>query len=232
MYSTLLGFDIRQPLGVSATLWTDAQRERFLLRPDIRSPLSIDTMIWPSEFAYPSPLKANKPGSGIRVEPLSESHSWLSLWPDYATMESLFLREERSARSDGIPIDACLLTEIPALHFAEWRARLEGFTINPFVPHRRKELGFDVASRGDFISGLSNCAYSDAERIGIRNEWSKYLNAYGLLETVDAANSFRQLSDRRVVEHAPFDVFLIHEIIRADAENNGEVPELTTTRRS
>lgn len=67
-------------------------------------------------------------------------------------------------------------------------------------------LGFDVADAG-FWSGLSNCGYTTEELARLRPEWSKRINDFGLLQSGGDALTFREVSDRRVPEHAPFWVY-------------------------
>jgi hypothetical protein len=64
-------------------------------------------------------------------------------------------------------------------------------------------LGFDIAD-GGFISGLSNCGYEDAERDGLAAEWAQYLNRRHLFDDLQRAFQFRELTNARVPEHAPF----------------------------
>ena len=74
------------------------------------------------------------------------------------------------------------------------------------APDRRDSawrfLGFDIADPG--ISGLSNCGYSDTERNALAARWGADLNRYHLFDDLDRAFAFRDLTNGRVPEHAPF----------------------------
>jgi hypothetical protein len=67
-------------------------------------------------------------------------------------------------------------------------------------------LGYDIAD-DVFLSGLSNCGYTDAEKAALRPRWAARLNRFHLLDQVDAASEFKALTEARVPEHAPFFIF-------------------------
>jgi hypothetical protein len=93
----------------------------------------------------------------------------------------------------------------------EGEARQKGKFLGPYVESTTPErpdtawqfLGFDITD-GGFISGLSNCGYDDAERDGLAAEWARHLNRDHLFEDLQAAFKFRNLTNARVLEHAPF----------------------------
>lgn len=70
-------------------------------------------------------------------------------------------------------------------------------------------LGYDIA---DFmlISGVSNCGYGGNDR-KLFEQYIPFINEYGLVSDLDAADSIRKLSNQRVTEHAPFYIFGIYE---------------------
>ncbi len=74
-------------------------------------------------------------------------------------------------------------------------------------------LGFDVADAG-LVSGLSNCGYDQAEIAALRSSWATHLNEHHLFTDVRRAFSFRDLSDPRVPEHAPFFVYGLYLLER------------------
>ncbi|HEX2873610.1 MAG TPA: hypothetical protein VHP33_20265 [Polyangiaceae bacterium] len=69
-------------------------------------------------------------------------------------------------------------------------------------------LGYDVCD-ASLLSGLTNCGYSPAERDELARVWGTRLNRWHLLEGMVAAEDFRALSDKRVPEHAPFQVVAV-----------------------
>ena len=74
-------------------------------------------------------------------------------------------------------------------------------------------LGFDVRER--FLppsSGLSNCGYSPTEVARLRGAWASDLNEHHLFADVGRALAFRDLTDHRVPEHAPFFVYALHRL--------------------
>jgi hypothetical protein len=64
-------------------------------------------------------------------------------------------------------------------------------------------LGFDVTD-GGFISGLSNCGYTEEERRILVSQWGARLNSHHLFDDIAHAFAFRSLTNQRVAEHAPF----------------------------
>lgn len=112
-------------------------------------------------------------------------------------------------------------TELPSWtgEFGLWEdlARLEQFV--GLRPHQRiavtrtaesiqgwSLLGSDVAD-GALISGLSNCGYRQDEMSTLRKFWASRLNGNHLFDAFDDASRFREMTDARVPEHAPFAVY-------------------------
>jgi hypothetical protein len=94
-----------------------------------------------------------------------------------------------------------------------------GIWLDPTVPDRIPEgstlLGYDVADAGR-ISGLSNCGYTEGEVRAMGPVWADRLNSFGLLSTLEDAVAFRQQCDQRVPEHAPFWVYALWRLARAE----------------
>jgi len=85
-------------------------------------------------------------------------------------------------------------------------AKSKGINTEIEVQPNWEFLGFDVAD-GVCISGLCNCGYNESEATILRREWGHRLNAHGLFSNVVDALAFRQLTDERVPEHAPFFIY-------------------------
>jgi hypothetical protein len=79
------------------------------------------------------------------------------------------------------------------------------------IPEDSVMLGYDVADAG-FWSGLSNCGYTQSELERLRPEWSMRINDFGLLRSESDALAFKNISDQRVPEHAPFWVYRLHRL--------------------
>ncbi len=71
--------------------------------------------------------------------------------------------------------------------------------------------GYDVADKF-LVSGLSNCGYSADEISRPRERWGRFINAKGLLVSLEEATQFGQFADERVHSHAPFHVFGIYTL--------------------
>lgn len=114
-----------------------------------------------------------------------------------------------------VQIDLCTPAEK-----ATWQRLLSGFdpttgskaaldTAEPAAPEGSwRFLGFDVADQWG-LSALTNCGLDprvdDVEEL--RRRWGERLDEHHLFNDRLDAIGFKQLSDRRVPEHAPFFVF-------------------------
>jgi len=203
----LLGFDARENEqdGRKTPIPIDV-REVMLLRPEIELPLSIDTHIWPSHFLhYPFIREA----MGRRDPPLIETCQGDEggLWLNLALMRQKLSRNERKAVLIAVELLAPQDTTV-----SEYPSQLIYSTPEPHsVPGGSVCVGFDVADTG-FWSGLSNCGYSEDEREKLRPEWQSKINDHGLLQTEQDALVFREMTDKRVPEHAPFWVYKLYRL--------------------
>ncbi len=206
----LLGFDAREMFLEPGSLWPPARRAAFLLREDVRKPLSVDTAVWHSLFGE-GLSDAERVGRGI--EALS-SPGWRGpnqgLWDSLSRMQSAL---------GPLPSEAYWTVAI------SW-VLVEGFSESRAGsgPYREKMepeavstdwtlLGFDVADAG-FISGLSNCGYTPEEAAGLRATWASSLNAHHLFDDLEKALAFREMTEARVSEHAPFFVYALRRILQ------------------
>ncbi len=183
-----LGFDFREALtDRSGKDWTPDRRERFLLAPEIPHPLSVDTMVWTSAEA-----------------PRGTEFNPYNLWNSVESAR----RSLEVSRPQQTPV----LIEIAVVLDGE--DRLQYWEVFPKIgacDHAQSLLGYDVADRS-FISGLSNCALSPAELAQIRRQWAGEINSAGLFGRVRAAQDFRQVCDRLIPEHAPFEAYRISAV--------------------
>jgi hypothetical protein len=79
-------------------------------------------------------------------------------------------------------------------------------------------LGFDVCEAVGY-SGLMNCGYEAELRDGLARTWAPRLDGHHLLQTLEDADAFRELSDQRVREHAPFLVYRDRARIRLQSRH-------------
>jgi hypothetical protein len=189
---------------------TPEYRNEYLLNPDVEWPLSADVFIWPSVF-----------------------FAWINTWSEFATIEVdvdrhggdywLNLAEMRahyeankSHAPNAVPIaielyseksldeDVIQYTESDGLGCGMWLTA----TTPREVPDGSTLLGYDIGT-ATRLSGLTNCGYDERELQTLRPAWAPRLNEFGLLKTLDDAIEYRQVSDARVVEHAPFWIWAI-----------------------
>lgn len=174
------GADVRvDPSGDGG--WTAERRSTYLLRPDVRFPLSVDPNVWERPAGdLPAPL----PWTAVedvqqRAAALMASKHHVCVAVFAAAAEDPAEEEDLRSRTGA---DSPLATH-PAWTF----------------------VGFDIAD-GTEISGLSNCGYG-AELETLRAAWASRLNDRGLFRDIEDAFAFREVTNARVPEHAPFTVY-------------------------
>jgi hypothetical protein len=170
----------------------------------------VDTFVWPSVFF-----------SQIFRNPAFESYSTIEIDPQIYDQLRLdldrmrdYYASHRALAPDGVFVGIELLSErtaegetIPyelpeSIQCAIWLEQ----TAPVSLPEGSTLLGYDVADAAR-LSGLSNCGYTEEEIRDLSPVWAKHLNSFGLFSALDDAVAFRELSDQRVVEHAPFWVY-------------------------
>ena len=188
----LVGFDARETeLDGRKTPIPVHIREAFLLRPEIELPYSVDGHIWPSVWTMNDQSQDNENG----------------LWLNLARMQKRLVETGRTAIL--IAVELLVPRNIPAFGFPD--PLIVSTSEPPAVPEGSVCLGFDVADAG-FFSGLSDCGYSEEERAELRPKWHYRINDLGLLKSEQDAREFKELSDVRVSEHAPFWVFRLSRL--------------------
>lgn len=212
MNNYLVGFDIRLAAESYVDRWWDERhRDEYLLSPDTQWPLSVDGLVWPSMFRVAK--LDSLPDLAPHVIDVTPGR-----FPDFADLEQLKKIREMSGKEGGIILAIELFTERVAdgEHITYERAGITyGFEIpvtNPAsLPRLTEFLGFDVADDGH-MSGLTNCGYKQEEKDLLAKQWRKRLNKYGLLPSLGDAVEFREMTNARVPEHAPFWIFGIHRL--------------------
>ena len=201
----LLGFDARENEqdGKRTPIPTDV-REVMLLRPEIELPFSVDTHIWPTHFLYYPHFRID-----FREPPLIETDQecGCDFWLNLTQMRRRLAENGRAAIL--IAVELLAPENVTFSEFAS--ANIYSTTEPKSVPDGSIFLGFDVADSG-FWSGLSTCGYSEAERAELRPKWQGRINDFGLLKSEQDALEFRDLSDARVPEHAPFWVYRLSRL--------------------
>lgn len=182
------GADVRVDPSADSD-WSAERRSEYLLRPDIAFPLSVDPNVWervPGDAAGPLPW--------IPVVDV-QSRAAALMSPSRRVCVAVFA----AAAEDDAEAD-------------DFRRRT-GADAALAVDSGWSFAGFDVAD-GTEVSGLSNCGYGK-ERDALRLAWAPRLNDRGLFHVVEDAFAFRELTDARVPEHAPFSVYGIWYVVPA-----------------
>ena len=190
----LHGFDARL---LPSPPWSEERRSTYAIRADVASPLSTDPLVWPSVFdqgvgiGLSPALRAKMGLSGLELPAWGGRHG-----PSWDSLERL--EESLAERALHLSVRLMAITKISAEDAAEPR----------FVPRDGwLFLGFDVSDAG-LISALCNCGYSGREELEqSRDRWAHELNEHHLFDGVDQALAFKAASDKRVPEHAPFEVY-------------------------
>jgi hypothetical protein len=215
MNRRLIRFDVRQDRRdyYVDLHWLRAARRAYLLRPEVDWPLSVDTAVWPSLF-YSEVVKSHAQAMSGSVEvPISKDDGeyWLDMERMLAHYDS-----HKNSNTRGIAIAIELLSEASLdddyqsyeLSGGIQCAAVLGRTVPSAPPPGSELFGYDVADPGR-LSGLCNCAYTPDEVAQLPKTWASRLNDFGLLTNLDDAVEFRQLTNHRVPEHAPFWIYAI-----------------------
>jgi hypothetical protein len=212
MTNEVLGFDIRtaDELDV-ARRWDERRRAQYLLRTDVSWVASVDTIVCPSVFEFGDGAHVNHPDTGaMRLVPQDLHQQALGLWRDVRKMQE---------SASETPLQGTKTIQIAITVFGNGKV-ISGYPLDDLLkdgtdPRTLGDgwdlLGYDVATQF-LLSGLSNCGYSEQEKNALSRVWSDKLNKVGLLTDLDDAVVFRELTDRRVPEHAPFLVFGLYEL--------------------
>lgn len=208
MNRRLIRFDVRLDRAKYVDEFWDAKhRNRFLLKEDVAWPLSVDPMVWPSVFYSEIFREVNKlPYASIEVPPSTDKGNY---WRNLHEMASYYGKHKKP-ETGGVPIAVQVLSENS--RDSDQLTMAFGNHSDPAEPPPRSEfLGFDVADLSG-ISALCNCEYSHETKKHLAPVWVPRLNVFGLLTTSEHAAEFKQLSDSRVSEHAPFWVYGIWRV--------------------
>lgn len=191
----VLGFDVRGPIALQNGIWTGERRSKFLIRPEVRSPISVDRDVWPA-------LALNA----------DETYP-LYLWGNVREVLMAFPEVARPDSDSPIVIE---LTAVGTDREASvyWERIIFG-RVNREEDRALKItmecLGYDVADRY-LVSGLSNSMLSEEELAVIRKDWATAINTLGLFGDSKAAEAFREVCNRLVPEHAPFEVYRMRKV--------------------
>jgi len=216
MNQKLMRFDVRlRKEDYASSLWDRTHRNRFLLSQATDWPLSVDPLVWPSIFFSNIFTDATKLASGsIEVDPIIDGGDY---WLNLEQMRRYY-DANKPPNSEGVFVCFSLYSEAPLTGFStpylkdgiQYGLRLHD-TIPNVAPTGSVLLGYDVAD-ASWISGLSNCGYTADEKKELAIRWLPRLNSFGLLKDLDGAAGFREVCDRRIPDHAPFQIFGIFQL--------------------
>ncbi len=195
----VIGFDARENFLKFKDGWDVDRIDTYLLSSDVIKPLSVDVMVWNSFFHT------------LQIE----SPDWVG--PRQELWDSL---ERLKDATKSLDYAQWMIGITQWMSITRHHSFEKQYGMIPTAPSREWTLlGFDVAD--DFLlSGLMNCGYKVDEREPLRQKWAKHLNQYHLFRDADVALEFKFLSDERVWEHRPFNVYAMYLI---EAIGTGEL---------
>lgn len=191
--SAVLGFDARLT-GADRPAWDAGRRALYLLRTDVGAPLSTDRIVWPSLFDTPgAPAAPAWTGANALV------------WDDLDRLRG-FVAARWAPRVPSHVVVAVTWVSDRGFEEAGATGPYREPTKPPATSAAWALLGFDVAD-GSLLSGLMNCGYSADTVEALRARWAPRLNERHLFGSIEDALAFREMTDHRVPEHAPFFVY-------------------------
>jgi hypothetical protein len=176
------GADVRVPLTGLDRDWNDIRREHFLVKTDVSQPLSIDRTVW-----------------GL---PIEEAAATIGDPLPWVTIDEVRRKADAAALRAVVLVIGLVVADGTEANEANRRM---GIDTELAIQPSWQFLGFDVADGS--ISGLCNCGFENDEAAVLRPTWAPRLNDHGLLRDAADAFAFRDLTNTRVPEHAPFFVY-------------------------
>ena len=215
----VVGFDIRLCAeDYVDKRWDKKNRDLLLLKPEITWPLSVDEWIWPSVFilSQKEALQARVgyfpeylPFQGvIKADPTNFRHQITALWTNFEEMKICYFenaKKKEKLPQQAIPIAVELITNEPFTSYEYWHGALFP-SLNIQIPANWVFLGYDIADDG-FESGLYSRGYEQNEKRLLQKTWITRFNEYGLIKDFKDVTEFKELTDKRIPEHAPFYIF-------------------------
>ena len=206
----LIGFNAREMwLSSPSELYPIHPPGTFRLKDDIQKPLSTGKYTWPSLFSYVAWEDEALPEPG-----------WIGVMgPAWESLDYLESTVRQHWGSGGKPYWIIALSVFTGLFterdWAHWTSvRYPTWNTNPAERNPAWELlGYDVSDL-DYLSGLSDCGYDPEEKLDLVPRFASHLNQWHLFTDHTKAFEFKQVSDERVREHAPFYVYGLYVIRR------------------
>lgn len=227
MREMLIGFDVLAiPEAARWPMRNEKDREPFFLRPEIAWPISVDRLICPSIFQpavqqqgemkmvlrqFPNALEITRTTIGRNIDWPESELNIAGYWTNVSHM-LLWLNENRvQPAALRFPVALRIFLDGTAIS-DPWVQSILLNGIHPPLPNSSwSRLGYDVADGGQ-VSALSNCSYEAPEMADARRRWQSSVNDSGLLADLDSAVAVRDLSNKRVAEHAPFYIYEVFRI--------------------
>ncbi|HLZ60671.1 MAG TPA: hypothetical protein VKR06_27305, partial [Ktedonosporobacter sp.] len=162
--------------------------------------LSVDSTVWPK--VVPGVDKSAR-------APTQWRDLWL--WENLHQLREYIQQNRDAVQHPYMVIGITLLRDVLTMQEQPVWDALLATTVPASLNKKWTFLGYDVADEG-FISGLSDCGYEASEQ-RLRIGWRPYLNDWHLFTKKDQAIKFKKMTDQRVPEHAPFQVYGLYSLI-------------------
>ena len=192
-----LGYDVRSDWKTDPADWSEKRRDLYLINKEVSRPLSTDRSVWPSlfdvlEFSEERTIQENV----------------CQLYDDSNELKDMAQKISKKNKLPWVLIAITLLWETVAKNErGMWSEFLHCLSVKPLnLPETAKWMGFDVSDQA-FLSGLTNCGYDRIQKSELIAKWGPHLNEFHLFHHFDQANDFKDFTNGRVKEHAPFYVY-------------------------
>ncbi len=210
----LIGFDAREMFINHQDEWPLCRIEAALIKTDIIKPLSVDTDVWQSIFDLEWDSKNTR---SIIDKILPKGIGPLvNIWASLKELQSYCQRIDDIIPKPFWIIGITVVHNAALDEYLRSRNSLQSLlhldeTLPRSVAKDWHFLGYDVADAGR-LSGLANCLFLDETDAQESRAFSPYINDYHLFNSLDNACRFRDYSDKRVKEHAPFFIYGLYRI--------------------
>lgn len=222
--NVIVGFDVREMWLDVDSQWTQAKKDKFLLKHNVSKPLSVDHYIWYSAFSdllepriWRSVVRQAKYYGSQWDNVFSEDRN-LSIPDDYRPrrvwrrLDALVDYLEKSWGSTWKP---CYIVAVAEVFSDDSDIEVEEEETEPISPRvidsQWQLLGYDVADY-ELYTGLFEGIMAPDEAAKLRRDWEIYLNEYHLFVEPQKAFDYIAVANQKYPSHMPYYVYALYGI--------------------
>jgi len=196
---TILGLQLRTSVHNLTSLWSNEERETYLLVPTTEFPLSVDESVWPQAFDWPE--RSDTTADEELAHQLFENFFYSVGGPNYCQfslngLELARLLPPTRGHVIAVGVQTELADHLRTLHGDRFPK------LSPNVVTSAYLLGYDVCD-SRFRSGLMHCGVDADKKVRLRKKFGASVNRHGLFDLLEVAVRFAAAIDELVPEHAP-----------------------------